>query len=60
MIEFWAADEPALAVFKGMLTQRRTGMGGVNGLYYCVVPMVMKMSGGKGKRRLREVFQDIR
>lgn len=60
VIEIWAANEQSFAVFEGMMTQWRTGMGGATGLDYSAVPVVMDMVGVKGKRRRREVFRDVR
>nr|WP_137279222.1 DUF1799 domain-containing protein [Pseudomonas rhizoryzae] len=60
VIEIWAANEQSFAVFEGMMTQWRTGMGGPTGFDYSVVPLVMDMVGVRGKKRRREVFRDIR
>lgn len=41
----WPDVWPAFAVFQSMSTQWRTGMGGITGLDYKVLPWLMKLNG---------------
>ncbi|WP_336860664.1 DUF1799 domain-containing protein [Pseudescherichia vulneris] len=44
-VEVWPDVWPAFAVFQSAMTQWRTGVGGVTGLDYNVLPWLMKMHG---------------
>ncbi|WP_072017695.1 DUF1799 domain-containing protein [Erwinia typographi] len=44
-IDVWPDVWPAFQVFQAMYTQWRTGMGGVTGLDYNILPWLMKVHG---------------
>lgn len=59
-VELWAINEPSFVVFDSLSTQWRVGMNGPTGLDYAAVPPVLDLLGIKGRKRRRDVFEDLR
>jgi hypothetical protein len=57
--ELWAENVTAVTLFADMMTQWNTGPGGVVGLRYESLPMVMRAHGTPSAER-RQAFDDLR
>lgn len=59
-LEVWAINRESFELFHAMTTQWRAGMNGATGFDYSAVPAVMDLLGIRGKKRRRQVFDDLR